>query len=147
MTLILLLEEDEEPMATEPKNLSSDGSEYSTPNTTPDHHNESIYPDSTNQLRASQLEQKLNMDTAIVFYPPTRKSSMISDDEEHQNFTPIIGNPEQHKSHLPQRSNHAIQLCRHLQPASDTPKSPSPLDQGQTFSVPLPTQLIDISTI
>ena len=53
-TPALLLEGDEEPMAREPIYLSSDESEYSTPNTPPDHHHKSIYPDSNNQLIASQ---------------------------------------------------------------------------------------------
>ena len=42
-TLAFLLKRDEEPMAREPTYLSSDESEYSTPNTTPDHHHESIF--------------------------------------------------------------------------------------------------------
>ena len=58
MTTTFRIEEDEEPMATEPIYLSSDESEYSTPNTTPDHQLECIHPDSINQLIASQLEQR-----------------------------------------------------------------------------------------
>ena len=53
MTRKFFLEEDEEPMATEPIYLSSDESEYSTPNTIPGHHHESIYPVSINQLIAA----------------------------------------------------------------------------------------------
>ena len=56
MTPIFLLHEDENPMDTEPIDLPSDKSEYSTPSTPLDHHHESIYPDSINQLIASQLE-------------------------------------------------------------------------------------------
>ena len=48
MATTFLIEEDEEPMASEPIYLSSDESEYSTPNTTPDHQLECIYPDSIN---------------------------------------------------------------------------------------------------
>ena len=55
MTSVFLLDVDEEPMATEPIYHSSDESEYSTPNTTPDHHHECFYPDSFNQLKASHL--------------------------------------------------------------------------------------------
>ena len=94
MTPIFLLEEDEGPMATEPLYLSSDDSEYSTPNTTADHHHENIYPDSINQLIASQVEQRSNMDTETVFYSPTSNTSMISDEEEQSNLTQIIGNSE-----------------------------------------------------
>ena len=63
MTPIFLLEEEEEPMATEPIYFSSDESEYSTSNTTPENHHESIYHDSINQLKASQLERRSNKGT------------------------------------------------------------------------------------
>ena len=102
------------------------------PNITPYLHHGSIYPDSTNQLIALQLEQRSNMGTAIVVYPLTTKTSKISaDDEEQQNLTPIIGDPDHHTSHIPQRRHQPIQLCRHLQPVPDTPKSPPAADQGQ----------------
>ena len=52
-TTTFFTEEDEEPMATEPIYLSSDESENSTPNTTPNHRLECIYRDSINQLIAS----------------------------------------------------------------------------------------------
>ena len=55
MTPTFPIEEDGEPMATEPICLSSDESEYSTPNTTPDFHDEGIDINSINQLIASQL--------------------------------------------------------------------------------------------
>ena len=79
LTPIFLLEEDEEPMATETINLSTDESDYSTPNTSPDYHHESIYPDSINKLIASQLEQRSNMGTKTVFHPPTPNTSLMSD--------------------------------------------------------------------
>ena len=103
MTTTFLIEEDEEPMATEPIYLSSDESEYSTPNTTPDHQLECIYPDSIDQLIASQLEQRSNMGTETIFYPPTPNTSMISDDEYPMNPTPIVGKPEQYISQIPPR--------------------------------------------
>ena len=92
MTPMFLLEENKEPTVTEPIYLSSDESEYPTPNTMPDHHHESIYPDSFNRLIASQLEKRSNMSTETVFYPPTTNTSMISDDEEEANLTPILEN-------------------------------------------------------
>ena len=103
MTTTFLIEEDEEPMATEPIYLSSDESEYSTPNTTPNHQLECIYPDSINQLIASQLEQRSNMGTETIFYPPTPNTSMISDDEDSMNLTPIFGIPEQYTPQIPPR--------------------------------------------
>ena len=132
ITTTFRIEEDEEPMATEPIYLSSDESEYSTPNTTPDHQPEYIYPDSINQLIASQLEQRSNMGTETIFYPPTPNTSMISDDEDPMNPTPIIGNPEQYTPQIPPRRNHPIQLCQHVQPIPDTPESPTPENRGQS---------------
>ena len=132
MTTTFRIEEDEEPMATEPIYLSSDESEYSNPNTTPDHQLECIYPDSINQLIASQLEQRPNMGAETIVYSPTPNTSIISDDEDPMNPTPIIGNPEQYTPQIPPRRNHPIQLCQHLQPIQDTPQSPTPENRGQS---------------
>ena len=118
-------------MATEPIYLSSDESQYSTPNTTPDYQPERIYPDSINQLIASQLEQWSNMVAETIVYPPTLKTSMISDDEDPMNPTPIIANPEQYTPQIPPRRNHPIQLCQHMQPIPDTPESPTTENRGQ----------------
>ena len=131
-TTTFLTEEDEEPMATEPIYLSSDESEYSTPNTTPNHQLECIYPDSINQLIASQLEQRSNMGAGTIVYPPTPNTSIISDDEDPMNPTPIIGNPEHYTPQIPPRRNHPIQLCQHVQPIPDTPQSPTPENRGQS---------------
>ena len=70
------------------------------------------------------------MGTDTVFYPPTANTSLISDDEEQSNLTPINGNPEQKTSQIPQRRNHPIQLCQHVQPIPDTPESSPPEDEG-----------------
>ena len=144
--LIFLLEEDEELRAKKPIYLSSDESEYSTRNTTTDHHHESISPDSINQLAASQLEQQSNMGTETVFYQPTPNVSMICDDEEQSNLTPINGNPEHNISQIPPQRNHPIQLCQHLQPVLDTPKSQHPEDRGprdifRAYDLPKPSTL------
>ena len=98
MTTTFRIEEDEEPMATEPIYLSSDESEYSTANTTPDHQLECIHPDSINQLVASQLEQRSNMGAETIVYPPTPNTSIISAKDDPMNPTPIIGNPDQSAS-------------------------------------------------
>ena len=71
------------------------------------------------------------MGTETIFYPPIPNTSMISDNEEQSNLTPIIRNPEQNTSHVPQRRNHRIQLCQHLLAVLDTPESPPSKDQGQ----------------
>ena len=132
MTTTFRIEEDEEPLATEPIYLSSDGSEYSTPNTTPDHQLECIHPDSINQLIASELEQRSNMGAETIVYPPTPNTSIISADDDPMNPTPIIGNPDQYTPQIPPRRHHPIQLCQHAQPIPDTPQSPTPEDRGQS---------------
>ena len=131
-TTTFLIEEDEEPMATEPIYLSTDQSEYSTPNTTPDRQLECIYPDSINQLIASHLEQRSNMGAGTIVYPPTPNTFIFSDDEDPMNPTPIIGNPEQYTPQIPTRRNHPIQLCQHVQPLPDTPESPTPENRGRS---------------
>ena len=130
MTSTLPIEEDEEPMATEPIYLSGDESEYSTPNTTLDHHHESIYIDFINHLTASQLEERSNMGTETVFYPPTANMSNISDDEVQSDLTQKCGNPQQYTSPIPQRRNLPIQLRQHAELFPDTPESQPTEDQG-----------------
>ena len=138
MTPTFLLEEDQEPMATEPIYPSSDEIEYSTPNTTPDHQHENIYIDSINQLIASQLKQRSNMSSEIVFYPPTPNTFKISDDDEQLNLTPIVVHPEQCTSQIAQRYNHPIQLCQHVQPIQKRPNHhPWKIKSRATFSTPM----------
>ena len=139
-TPIFLLDEDEQQIATEPLYISSDESEYSTPNRTPAHYPESIYLDShnaINQLIASQLEQRSNIGTATVFCPPTSNTSMISDDDEQHSPTPKIGTAAHYMSHFLQRCNDPIALCQQLQPIPDTPEAPpQEIKVKKTFSVP-----------
>ena len=132
MTTTFLREEDDEPMATEPIYLSSDESEYSTADRTPDHQLECTYPDAINQLIASQLEQRSNTGTETTFDPPTPNMSMNPDDQDSIDPTPIIGNSEQYTPQIPPRRNHPIQLCQHVQPISDTPESPTPKNRGHS---------------
>ena len=56
MTTTFLIEEDEEPMATEPIYLSSDESEYSTPNTTPDHQPQTFLWSLTMNIKLTPLQ-------------------------------------------------------------------------------------------
>ena len=138
MTTTFLIEEDEEPIATEPIYLSSDESEYSTPNTTSNHQLECTYPDAINQLIASHLEQRSNTGTETAFYPPTPNMSMNSDDQDSMDPTPIIENPEQYTPQTPPRRNHPIQFCQHMQLIPDTPESPTPkIVDTQTILVPM----------
>ena len=152
MTTTFRMEEAEEPMATEPIYLSSDESEYSTPNVTPNHQLEYSYPDAINQLIASQLEQRSDVVIETVSYPLTPNVSMLSDDDHQTNSTPIIGNPEQYISPIPPRRHHPIQLCQHVQPIPETPESPTPENRRQSDNsypdnIPLdnPTNVIAVT--
>ena len=80
-----------------------------------------------------------------ILYPPNPNTSMISDDEEQSNFTPIIGKPEQYTTHNAKQRNHPIQLCRHLQLVPDMPQSPLPQDQCQR-DIFCPYNLPNLST-
>ena len=127
-------------MSTEPIYLSTDKSEYSTPNSTPDHYLESKFPDSyeaINQLLGSQFEQTSIIGTATVPGAPTRIACLTSDDDDQHNLTPIIGNPAHNTMQNPQRRNHPIQLCQQLQPIPDTPESPHKINIDETFFVRL----------
>ena len=78
------------------------------------------------------MEQRSNTGTETAFYPPTPNMSMISDDEDSMDPTPIIGNPEQYTLQIPPRRNHPIQRCQHVQPIPDTPESPTPENRGHS---------------
>ena len=79
-------------MATLTNYISSYGSEYSNPSSTPLHYPESNYPDSysaINQLIAPQLEQQWIIHTATVPNTPTPNASMTSHDGHRHNPNPI----------------------------------------------------------
>ena len=59
-------------------------------------------------------------------YPPTPPTSLISDDDNDEVFSPIIGNPAQHVPYTPTRCSHPLHLCQQLTPIPDPPESPTP---------------------
>ena len=63
--------------------------------------------------------------------PPTPPTSLISDDDNEE-FTPIIGNPDQHVPYILNQRLHPLQLCQQLTPIPDTPESPTPKNFGQS---------------
>ena len=72
------------------------------------------------------------MGSETIVYPPTPNTSIISDDEDPMNPTPINGNPAQYTPQIPPRRHHPIQICQHVQPIPDTPQSPTPENCGQS---------------
>ena len=58
--------------------------------------------------------------------------SLISDDENGQVLTPIIGNPAQLLRYTSNRAPIPIQLYQQMTPIPDTPKSPTPENRGQS---------------
>ena len=59
-------------------------------------------------------------------YPPTPPTSLLSDDDNDEMFTPISGNPAQIVPYTPNRCPQPLQLCQQFTPFPDTPDSPTP---------------------
>ena len=90
MTTTFRMEEDEEPMATEPIYLSSDENP-SSPVPQPPHNVPDTYSAIT-QLIAAQHEQMSLSGISAPQCPITPPTSLISDDEDIEMLTPIGGN-------------------------------------------------------
>ena len=91
------IDEDQE-METQPIYLSSDEIEIDSPCTSPipqlPNNVPHIYSAIT-QLIAAQHEEMSLSGTSALQYPTTPPIPLISDDENDEMFTPIIGNPAQ----------------------------------------------------
>ena len=70
--------------------------------------------------------------TSAPQYPTTPPSSLISDDENDEVLTPIIGNPAQFLPCTPNRHPIPLQLCQQMTLIPDTPESPTPENRGQS---------------
>ena len=57
--------------------------------------------------------------------PPTLPTSLISDDDDDEVFTPKHRNPTQHLPNTPNRHPHLPQLCQQLTSIPGTPESPN----------------------
>ena len=68
--------------------------------------------------------------TSALQYPTTPPTSLISDDENDDLLTPIVGNPAQFYN--PNRHPILLQLCQQITPIPDTPESPTPENRGQS---------------
>ena len=116
-------------METEPNYLSSDESEIASPcsssipqllNNVPDTYS------AITQLIAAQHEQMSSPGIFALHYLPIPSTSLISDDDNVELFTPKIGNPAQLVPHTPKCHPQPHQLCQQLTPIPDTPESPTP---------------------
>ena len=107
------VDEDQE-METQPIYLSSDESEIASPYSSPIPQLPNNVPDTYSaitQLIAAQNEQMSLSGTYALQYPTTPPTSLISDDDNDEVFTPIKGNPAQLVPYTPNRRPHPLQLC------------------------------------
>ena len=127
-------DEDQE-METQPIYLSSDESEIDSlhpspisqlPNNTPDAYS------AITQLIAAQHEQMSLSGTSAPQYPITPPTSLISDDNNDDMTTPIVGNPAQFLPYTPNRHPISRQLHQQMTTIPDTPESPTPENRGQS---------------
>ena len=73
------------------------------------------------QLKAGQHERMSLSGTFAPHYPTTPPTSLISDDDNDEVLTPIIGNPAQLLPYSPNRHPIPLQLCQQITPIPDTP--------------------------
>ena len=127
-------DEDQE-METQPIYLSSDESEIDSPHPSPFPQLPNNTPDTYSaitQLIAAQHEQMSLSVTSAPQYPITPPTSLISDDNNDDMTTPIVGNPAQF---LPYTANcHPIsrQLYQQMTTIPDTPELLTPEKGGQS---------------
>ena len=128
------IEEDQE-METQLIYLSSDESEIPSPcsslipqlpNNIPDTYS------AITQLIAAQHEHMSLSGTSVPQYPTTPITSLISEDDNDEVLTPLIGNPADFLTYTPNRHPIPLQLCQQITPIPDTPEAPTPENRGQS---------------
>ena len=122
-------------LETQPIFLSSDESEIDSPCPSPIPQLPNNVPDTYNaitQLIAAQHEQMSLSGISALQYPITPPTSLISDDENDEMLTLIIGNPAQFLPYTPNRHSIPLQLCQQIIPIPDTPQSLTPKNRGQS---------------
>ena len=130
----LTIDEDQE-METQPIYLSSDESEIDSPCSSPILQLPNNVPDTYSaitQIIAAQHEQMSVSGTSALHYPTTPPTSLISDDENDEVLTPIIGDPAQILPYTPNRQPIPLQLCQKRTLIPDTPESPTPENRDQS---------------
>ena len=128
----LTFDEDQE-IVTLPFYQSSDESETTSPRSSPilqlPHNVPDTYSAIT-QIIAAKHEQMSSSRIFGLKYPPTPPTWSISDDDNDEVFTPIIGNPAHLVPYTPNCRPHPLQICQELTPIPDTPESPTPENRG-----------------
>ena len=127
------IDEDQE-MET-PIYLSSHESEINSPCSSPIPQLPNNVPDTyiaITQPIAVQHEQRPSSSNFAPQYPSTPPTSFISDDDNDEASTPIIGNPAQLLPYTPNRRPHPPQLSRPITRFPDTPEFPTPENRGQS---------------
>ena len=84
------------------------------------------------QRIAAQHEQISLSGTAAPQYLTTPPTSLISDDDNDEVVTPVVGNPAQFLPYTPNRHPIPLQLCQQITPIPGTPEAPTPENRGQS---------------
>ena len=128
------INEDQE-KETQPNYLSSDESEFDSTCSSPTPQLPNNVPDTYSAIAqpiAAQHEQMSLAGTSAPQYLATPPTSLISDDENDDVLTPIIGNPAQFLPYTPNRHPIPLQFCKQNTPAPDTPEAQTPENCGQS---------------
>ena len=126
---------DDQEMETQPIYLSSDESEIDSVRSSPIPQLPNNVPDTYSaitKLTAAQHEQMSLSGTSAFQCPTNPPTSLISDDENDDMLTPIIGNPAQLLPYTPNRHPIPFQLCQQITRIPETPQSPTPENRGQS---------------
>ena len=121
--------DEDQAMEIQPIYLSSDESEIASPCSSPTQQLPNNVPDTYSaitQLIAAQHEHMSSSGNCALQYSPTPPTSFISNDDNDETFTPIMGTPAQLVPHTPNRRPHPLQLSRQITPIPGTPESPTP---------------------
>ena len=122
-------------METQPIYLSSDDIEITSPCSSPIRQLPNNVLDTYSaktQVIAAQHEQMSSSSNIALQYPLTPPTSLISDNDNDEVFTPLIGTPAQLVPYTPNRRPNPLHLCQQLTPIPYTPESPTPKNHGQT---------------
>ena len=106
--------DEDQGMETQPIYLSSDESDIASPCSSPIPQLPDNVPDTYSaitQLIAAQHEQMSLSGTSALQFLTTLQTSLISDDENDEMLTPIIGNPAQFSPYTPNRHPIPLYLC------------------------------------
>ena len=128
------IDQDQE-METQLIYLSSDESEINSPCSSPIPQLPNNVPETYSaitQLIAAQHQQMSLSGTSALQYPTTPPTSLISDDENNDMLTQIIGNPAHFLPYTSNRHPIPLLLCQQVTPIPDTPESPTPENRGQS---------------